>query len=112
MKRSKDKIIAIFYILYFSWLLTITYLTRDLLLINYFSILVTGFYFLLLREKYDGILFFAAAFVSIILTFFVLENMSLPNDYFDLSQVPLWLPAAWGITVISLKKFGLMIMYR
>ncbi len=111
MKISKEKIIVIFYILYFTWLFTITYLTRNIIFINYFSIFVTLVYFIFLREKNDIVWFLASGVLSIILTFFVLNNMTLPANYFDLNTVPLWLPLAWGITAVTLKKFANTIMY-
>lgn len=112
MKISKDKIIVIFYILYFTWLLTITYLTRNIQFTNYFSLGVTAFYFLFLREKYDFILFIAGGVISVILTFFVMEAMTIPDDLLNLNVAPLWLPLAWGITLVSLKKFGYMMIYE
>lgn len=111
MNISKDKIVVIFYILYFTWLLMITYLTRNVLVLNYFSLAVTIFYFLLLREKNDFLLFLAAGSASIFLTFFAMNTRSLPVNFFDLNTVPIWLPLAWGITVVSLKKFGYMMIY-
>lgn len=112
MKISKEKVIVIFYILYFTWLLSITYLIRDILYINYFSIGVTAFYFLFLKEKDDIVLFLIAAGFSLILTFYIFDSMNLPMNIYDLNTTPLWLPLAWGVTTVSLKKFAYILMYR
>ncbi len=106
---KKENIIILFYFLYFSWLFTIAFLTPTVKSLNYFTIIVSFFYFIFLREKGD---FFYYLFACLIPMFFAIFSFNKIQPVFlvnNLKYVPLWLPLAWGITIVALRKFYLQI---
>src|SRR3989344_4066904 len=100
----KEKMIVIFYILYFSWLLLISYFSPNADFLNYFSYGITIFYFLFLREKGDFIWFWAGVSVPLITASVSVIHWSTKIDFSAFRFIPIWLPLAWGITIVSLRK--------
>jgi hypothetical protein len=90
---KKERLIIIFYLLYFSWLFSITYLIVDTTVLAYYAIGALILYFIFLRERYDSILFSLVALIPLYLL-----RADIPN-------IPLWIPIAWGTTAIALRKF-------
>lgn len=97
--------VIVFYILYFVWLFGITYLTPELNLLNYFSGGVVLFYFIFLREKGDMSWFLFSCLVPIVFTVFSLKHWQFKFDLDALKFMPIYLPLAWGTTVVALRKF-------
>lgn len=106
---KKDTLVITFYILYFSWLFAVTYLTQDIKILNYYTILVVGFYFLFLRERGDFFWFCGGVVVSVILTITSYSNFQIKFDASVIPYIPIWLPMAWGTTLIALRKFVLLL---
>lgn len=109
MKKETVPII-LFYILYFVWIFTVVYLTTQTRLLTYFSLGVVLFYFAFLREKKDAVWFITSAFAPIIITIVSFENVRLNFNPELILYMPLWLPLAWGTTVVALRKFYLVVM--
>lgn len=106
---KKETLIIFFYVLYFGWLFTVTYLTPNALWISYFVLAVVFFYFVFLREKGDVIVFLIAFLLALA---FRALTLSLTSFSFDLNLIistPFWLPTAWGITAVALRKFYLIL---
>jgi len=106
---KKDTLVIIFYVLYFSWLFTVTYLTQDIKVLNYYTICVALFYFLFLREKGDILWFILGISFSVLLTITSYSSFQLKFDTSIIPYLPIWLPMAWGTTVIALRKFVLLL---
>jgi len=108
---KKDKFLIIFYILYFSWLFTITILGTNNLHNNIFSLIVIFFYFIFLKENNDE-LFFIASFIFPFLlnTNLFHEQFSNPSKYSLLS--PFWIPFMWGTTILALRKLFLILIHK
>lgn len=104
--------IIIFYIVYFLWLFTVTYLTPEVMFLNYFTGGVTILYFLLLREKGDLFWFSVSALIPMLMAAISWEKGSLKTDINLVYLMPMWLPLAWGTTVIALRKFYLVLAYE
>lgn len=109
MTIKKVNIIVIFYILYFSWLFTVAFLTPSINTLNYFTSFVAVFYFLLLRQEGDLFWFWASAAIPLILSLTSFSNWQFKFDLEMIKFVPLWLPLAWGTTVVALRKFYYLI---
>jgi hypothetical protein len=101
---KKETVVVTFYVLYFIWLLTITYLTNDLPKINIFTGAVTFFYFLFLREKGDFRLFLASSIIPVIVSILSFTPDGLKFNTDNLRYFPIWLGLAWGTTAVALKK--------
>ena len=99
--------VIIFYILYFFWLFTVTYLTPEVAILNYFTLAVTLFYFVFLREKGDILWFWLSAMIPVFITTFSFNNWQPKFDFGLIAYMPLWLPLAWGTTTVALRKFYL-----
>lgn len=109
---KKETHIVVFYILYFSWLFLVTFLTPSPVLVNIFAVVVVVFYFIFLKEHLD-ILFFSGAFIlSLILNIEKYQDSVTPNITAILENVPVWIPFAWGTTLIALRKFYLIVNQR
>ena len=104
--------IIIFYVMYFIWLFTVTYLTPEVKFLNYFTLGVTLFYFILLREKGDLLWFTVAAAIPVLMSSISFEKGSLKTEFQLIALMPIWLPLAWGTTVIALRKFYLVLAYE
>ena len=111
MKLKKDTLIVIFYIFYFSWLFTLTYLSTDTLINNYFTLFVVVFYFIFLREEWDIVWFIVASSVAIIARNSLFSEIY-GVDYKSFESIPFWLPLAWGTTILALRKFFILISKR
>ena|SRR3989344_3040895 len=107
--RTNTTPIIVFYILYFFWLFTVTYLTPEVTILNYFTIAVSIFYFLLLREKGDFFWFWLSALVPVLFAAISFVNWELKFDLDLVAFMPIWLPLAWGTTVVALRKFYIVI---
>src|SRR3989344_1668037 len=101
----KETPVLIFYILYFIWLFTVTYLTPEIMIVNYFTGGVALFYFIFLREKEDVLWFLIASLIPIIVTATDITSWQLSSNFGLVAYMPLWLPLAWGTTVVVLRKF-------
>lgn len=108
---KKDKFLVIFYILYFSWLFTITILGSNSIYNNLFSLVVVLFYFIFLKENLDEIIFLLSlAFPFLLNTNFYHEFFSKPYEYSLLT--PFWLPVMWGTTVLALRKLLIILLHK
>ena len=98
----------IFYVFYFSWLFLLTYLWPDQRIVPYFLGIIIVFYFVLLYEKYD-FWFFTAVVIG---SYFIGIRFALSPKFvytgFPPIDLPYW-PAAWGLTILALRKFFLTI---
>ncbi len=113
MKSKKENIIVAFYILYFGWLFTLTFLTVDDLYQNYFTLAVAVFYFIFLRDYWDPLLFTAFAFFSVInRVVFLNPSLRFETDFEVLKMIPIWLPLSWGTTAVALHKFYVLVNQR
>jgi len=106
---KKETLIVVFYILYFTWLFSVTYLTQDPNILNYFSIVVTIFYFALVRESGDFLWFLLGFAFSILLTVVVVKGFQVKFDTSGIFLIPIWLPISWGTTIVALRKFYLIV---
>jgi hypothetical protein len=95
--KLPDRKITIFYLLYFGYLFTITFLSADETVLDYYSIAVILLYFAFLREPLDAIFF---GFASVIPLYLNREAVQF---------TALWIPIAWGTTAIALKKFFVLV---
>jgi len=105
----KENVIVIFYVLYFSWLFTVAFLMPSINVLNYFTGIVTIFYFVFLREKGDLFWYGLACFLPIFIGITTFDNWQLKFNINLLSHIPTWLLMAWGTTVVSLRKLFLLI---
>ncbi len=106
---KKDTPIIVFYVLYFSWLLTVTYLTPETTILNFFTLGVALFYFIFLREKGDLAWFWFGAVIPLIFASLTFVDWSLKFDISFLTYMPPWLPIAWGTTFVALRKFYILL---
>jgi hypothetical protein len=106
---KKENIIVIFYVLYFSWLFTVAFLTPSTNILNYFTSVVTLFYFLFLRGKGDFSWFWISALFPLFFAAFSLAHWQIKFEPTLLYYTPLWLPLAWGTTIVALRKFYTLI---
>ena len=106
---KKETLIIIFYVLYFTWLFTVTYLSPDTAYLNIFTLVVIGFYFLFLKEKGD-LVWFTATFLGALLgRLSSVDKGRLNFDIDQLRNLPIWLPIAWGTTIVALRKFFVIV---
>src|SRR3989344_1616555 len=101
---KKEGIIVIFYILYFTWLFLITYLTNQTRTLEYISVGIVLFYFTFLRERGDFFWFWAGVLVPVIGAAVSLDKGGVDFDIQILTFMPIWLPLAWGTTIVALRK--------
>ncbi len=111
MKIKKENLIIIFYSLYFTWLLTVVFLTQDQRILDLFTITIAIFYFIFLREKGDLLWFWVAAFIPLIYALTPFSQGPLRFNIQNLYYFPAWLPIAWGTTSVALRKFFILIGY-
>lgn len=111
--KNKEKQIVIFYILYFSWLFTLTILTVDANLQDYFAIAIVSFYFIFLRDFWDPLWFSLFAFGSIANKLLPLDlPLNLEYFYEKIGEIHIWLPLSWGTTAVALRKFYILVNER
>lgn len=104
---KKENFLVIFYILYFAWLFTITYLNTNTALINYFTFFVAAFYLFFLKEEWDFLIFVFSGLIPVVQTILGFSKWEMDYSPELLSYMPLWLPIAWGTTVVALRKLYL-----
>jgi len=106
---KKETLIIVFYVLYFLWLFLITYLTKYADILNYYTIGVIAFYFLFLREKGDFGWFTLGIIASVLITITHIGGFQIKFDTPAIALIPLWLPLAWGTTLVALRKFFVLL---
>jgi len=106
---KKENIIVAFYILYFSWLFTVAFLMPSLKVLNYFTGIVTLFYFVFLREKGDIFLYIIACLIPVLIGATTFSQWQFKFNTNLLNYIPIWLPLSWGTTVVALRKFFILI---
>lgn len=106
---KKENLIVIFYVVYFSWLFTVAYINPETNTLNYFTVIVAFFYLIFLREKGDLLLFWLGALVPMLLASFSIKNLEPKFDLATVSLIPIWLPVAWGTTIVALRKLYILI---
>jgi hypothetical protein len=94
---NKNHQIIIFYSMYFVWVFTITFLTTDQQILDYFTLAILLIYITFMREPYDALFF---GLVSVIPLYLNRE---------EIQYTPLWIPIAWGTTAIVLRKFFVLV---
>jgi hypothetical protein len=102
---KKETLVAVFYIIYFSWLLVVTFLNPITSTLNIFTFTVALFYLIFLRESEDMLFFFISACIPILFAVISFNNFQLKFDSSNLRFLPIWLPIAWGTTIVALKRF-------
>lgn len=109
MLERKVRYIIAFYFLYFSWLLTIIFISPRVIILNYFTALVTLVYFLTIRES-DDFWWFAGGFlISVVLTIISFSGFRIKYEPSNVKFLAPWLPVAWGTTFVSLRKIYLIL---
>jgi hypothetical protein len=103
---KKETLIVIFYVLYFSWLFTVTYMTADFVTLNYFALFIAFFYFLFLREKGDYYWFILGVIFALILPSLTKNGLTYSEI---IKESIFWLPITWGTTVVALRKLVLIV---
>lgn len=106
---KKENIIVIFYVIYFSWLFTVAFLTPSHEFLNYFTISITLIYFTFIKEKGDLLWYWLSALLPILITSTSFKNFQIYFDITIFQYMPLWLPLAWGITIVALRKFYILV---
>ncbi|KKQ75058.1 MAG: hypothetical protein US96_C0018G0030 [Candidatus Woesebacteria bacterium GW2011_GWB1_38_5b] len=106
---KKETTIVLFYILYFGWLFTVIFLTQEVKIVNYFTAVITLFYFIFLRERSDILWFFLGGILVLFLSGFSFTRFKANFDKEEVKLVPYWLPMAWGTTFVALRKLYLLI---
>ena len=104
VKIKKESLIVIFYILYFSWLFTIVFMSPNTFFLNYFTMAIVLFYLILLRESGDVFWFIATSGIIAFGSIVQFSSWRLDFDLENLYFTPLWLPLAWGTTILALRK--------
>jgi len=104
---SEQTKIIVFYVAYFTWLTLVTFLTSNEILLAYFVGGILAFYLVFLRERGDILLSVGAATAMILVNIgsFNLTNGGLSFEAYKLNEIPYYLPMAWGLTVMALRKF-------
>ena len=90
--------------LYFVWLTTITFLAPEPELLTYFTAGIVIFYFLFLRSSGDWFWFLLWIAMIVIGTVARFESFDIKINYEKLQELPVWLPLAWGTTIVALRK--------
>ncbi len=106
---KKENIIISFYVVYFGWLFTVAFLTPSVTILNYFTATVAVLYFVLLREKGDIVWFWISALIPLLVAATSFGNWQFSFDFNLLYYTPLWLPLAWGTTIVALRKFFILV---
>jgi len=109
---KKDKVVVLFYILYFSWLFSIVYLVNYSTILDIFTFFVAIFYFLFINEKYDIFYFLTGATIVTLGSLYALSRGSFYLGGVLLTNIPYWLPISWGTTIVALRKFYIIMNHR
>ena len=105
---KKQTAIIVFYTAYFLWLLIIAYVSPETDLVNLFTGIIVAFYFVYLKEVGDVQWFLATATMVTIYLFYT--GTLYFDDFLSLNNlvyIPIWIPLAWGTTIVALRKFYL-----
>lgn len=102
---KKESLIIIFYIVYFGWLLVVTFLNLNVDLLNIFTSFVALFYLIFLRQDEDLFWFILSACVPVVFAITIIKGFSIKFEITQIQFLPLWLPIAWGTTIVALRKF-------
>src|SRR4030042_2521025 len=105
---KKENIIIIFYVIYFSWLFTVAFLTPSVNILNYFTSFVSVIYLIFLRENGDLFWFCMSALIPLFFAAVTFSNWQFKFEAGMLNYLPLWLPLAWGTTIVALRKFYIL----
>lgn len=92
---KSDRFIVIFYLLYFGLLFTILFLSPDQQAVDFYTIIIAIIYFIIFRERFDTFFFAGFSMIPLIMNSEAVQ------------YTPLWMPIAWGITAVTLRKFVL-----
>jgi len=106
--KAETKIL-LFYVLYFIWLFSVTYLTFNTQILNYFTFFVSAVYILFLREKGDIYWFVFAGFAPVVFSLFSLKGWVINFTTDNIQYFPPWLALAWATTIVSLRKLYFVI---
>lgn len=106
---KKETLVVLFYFLYFVWLFSVTFLTGSTSILNYYLAFVSVFYFLFLREPGDFLWFWFGASVPIFTALFSFTGWQPSFNLENLYYLPIWLPLAWGTTIVALRKFFVIV---
>lgn len=106
--RKRINLIVVFYVLYFTWLFLLAYLWPNTKVLAYFLLGIVFFYFLLLRERTDLILFVLVAVASFLIGKHLAYDPGFANIGIPQLGIPYW-PLAWGITTLAVRKFYLLV---
>jgi len=106
--RKRLNLIVIFYVLYFTWLFTLIFLSSRPDILTIFLLCILAFYFLFLYEKYDFWFFSLVYIGSIAIGGYVAYDPAFNSIGFPPLGVPYW-PFAWGITTLAMRKFYISI---
>ncbi|MCS7091993.1 MAG: hypothetical protein NZM26_01425 [Patescibacteria group bacterium] len=98
--------IILFYVLFFTWLYVITFLTNKDFYLNLFTSLVTAVYFTILRQRGDIEVFILSMIIPVLITMFPISNMRISFQPELVLYLPVWHLLAWGIVIVSLKRFA------
>lgn len=102
--KKREVFIIFFYGMYFIWLLVVTYLTSDVAVLTYFTVAISVFHLIFLREVGDLSWFVIAAFIPVVFAIVRFEKSQLKFDLLSLKDFPYWLSLAWGTTTVALRK--------
>ena len=106
---KKENLIVIFYVLYFAWLFTVTYLTPEPPILNYFTLGVAAFYFIFLRGENDLFWFLLGSSVAFAIVILGIGSGRFQLNFSAIKDTPIWLPIAWGTTFVTLRKLFVLV---
>jgi hypothetical protein len=102
---KKQNLVVTFYVLYFIWLLIAVYLSPEATYLNYYTVAIVLFYFVFIRKPGDIFWFIIGAGGFILTKLFFITNNQINYDLAVIVETPIWLPMAWGTTIVALKRF-------
>lgn len=106
--RSKANFVTLFYVLYFSWLLSIIILWIDPRALTYYLLTVVGFYFIFLYERHDVWFFLFVSGSSYLIGKYLAYDPAFAVIGVPPLGIPFW-PLAWGISTLAFRKFYLTV---
>lgn len=101
--------IIVFYTAFFIWLTTIIFLKPEESFISYFTGAMALFYFVFLREAGDIFWFILGVALIYLAAIVTIDGLNVTYNVDAVNVVPLWLPAAWGTTLVALRRFYNMV---
>ena len=105
--RKKIRLIIIFYVLYFTWLLLVSYLWPNPTTLTYFLIIIVAFYFGFLNERGDALMLISVTILSYFIGNYLSYDPGFAQIGFPPLGIPFW-PIAWGISALAFRKFYLL----